>query len=609
MADDSLQVPGRAAAPPAVGTNHHPPGGTAAVVAPAPKPKQPAAPARPKDAVRELAETIVFVVVLVLLLKSFAAEAFVIPTGSMASTLWGYQKAVTCPQCGYLFPVNCSEEAEKGEECKVVGCTCPNCHYDIEFGRDVPSPRCSSGDRVLVAKYLYDSGLVDPKRLDVVVFKYPEEPQKQQVQMNYIKRAVGLPGETIGIHGGKLYVLPADQSPRYDDSAAKPESLWQKEFMHVNDAMPLLTKPESPFQIVRKPPDKVLALRRIVYDNDHPAKDLVGRLPARWADEDSNGTWKTDGTTFQHGESGKKIDWLRYRNILRTLGRPQLVTDFLAYNSKRPLNPQFCSGPAAARNWVGDLMIEGDVTVESPKGELVLELTKGVDRFRARFDLSKDDAPCTLTRTSDGAEVKLNTQPTTLRNSGAHTLRFANVDDRLLVWVDANLPFGKTGIEYKPPRQPGPTEADLRPAGVGVAGGAAVKLDHLRLWRDTYYTVTPGGDPRCGDFARAVQPANQSEREQRDWERAYQALLGDEGWADKDMWEPLRHLPAETLYVQPGHYLCMGDNSPESSDGRSWGLVPSRLLLGRALFVYFPFYNPLPEPFLPSPVNRIGPIH
>jgi signal peptidase I len=44
-----------------------------------------------------------------------------------------------------------------------------------------------------------------------------------------------------------------------------------------------------------------------------------------------------------------------------------------------------------------------------------------------------------------------------------------------------------------------------------------------------------------------------------------------------------------TWYVQPDHFLCMGDNSPESSDGRSWGLVPKRLLLGRAMMVYYPF--------------------
>jgi signal peptidase I len=46
-----------------------------------------------------------------------------------------------------------------------------------------------------------------------------------------------------------------------------------------------------------------------------------------------------------------------------------------------------------------------------------------------------------------------------------------------------------------------------------------------------------------------------------------------------------------TYHVQPNHFLCLGDNSPESSDGRSWGLVPRRLLLGKALLVYYPFHR------------------
>src|SRR5260370_41975520 len=45
---------------------------------------------QPADSTREIVETVVFVVVLVLLLKSFAADPCVIPTGSRPDTLWGY---------------------------------------------------------------------------------------------------------------------------------------------------------------------------------------------------------------------------------------------------------------------------------------------------------------------------------------------------------------------------------------------------------------------------------------------------------------------------------------------------------------------------------------
>ncbi len=61
------------------------------------------------------------------------------------------------------------------------------------------------------------------------------------------------------------------------------------------------------------------------------------------------------------------------------------------------------------------------------------------------------------------------------------------------------------------------------------------------------------------------------------------------------------------MYVQPDHVLCMGDNSFHSSDSRMWGLVPRRLLLGKAVAVYYPFYFPWFP--LDSQANRVGLIH
>jgi hypothetical protein len=97
------------------------------------------APPEVKDGFREVVETIVFVVVLVLLLKAFLAEAFVIPTGSMAPTLLGYHRNVTCPQCGTTFPVNLSEQLdpERRGNWIITGCTCPNCFLPF----NLPAPK------------------------------------------------------------------------------------------------------------------------------------------------------------------------------------------------------------------------------------------------------------------------------------------------------------------------------------------------------------------------------------------------------------------------------------------------------------------------------------
>ncbi len=54
-------------------------------------------------------------------------------------------------------------------------------------------------DRVLVSKILYR--LHDPARGDVIVLRYPRNQER-----NYIKRVIGLSGETIQVKDGKVYV-------------------------------------------------------------------------------------------------------------------------------------------------------------------------------------------------------------------------------------------------------------------------------------------------------------------------------------------------------------------------------------------------------------------
>jgi signal peptidase I len=519
----------------------------------------PSSPAGQRSSVRDFLETVVFfIVVAALLLKTFVAEAYVIPTGSMATTLWGNQKDVQCPRCGYTFPVNCSSEgdAHTGPYAAVVGCTCPNCRYEINFQEEARSnpgwtvPPTRSGDRVLVAKYFYDLHWRQPERHDVVVFKFPREPQKNQAPVNYIKRLIGKPGETIGIYHGNLYV-----------ATGLTDSDHTEQLKH--DAIRKVADPARKFHIIRKAPEQVLALRRIVYDNDFQPG---GGLPPRWTTARASAGWSSDDAkqprTFQHSGSADAVSWLRYQHIVPTssdpeaiVPGPELITDFLGYNSSKT----FSRSGQLTGNWVGDLILECTVRVEKPEGELRLELSRGEDRFQARFQLAT--GTCTLWRLSDGEKLLGESGPTRLTQAGEHVLRFANVDERLTVWVDNDLPFGD-GIAYDPPRELGPTRNDLQPASVGARGGA-VTVSHLRLWRDTYYTVR-------GAVADGSLPSYASLREPRDW-------------------TSLRDLPARTLFVEPGHYLCLGDNSPESSDGREWGLVPQRLLLGRALLVLYPF--------------------
>ncbi|HVS36950.1 MAG TPA: S26 family signal peptidase [Gemmataceae bacterium] len=544
----------------------------------------------PPDGLRDVVEILVFVIVFVLLLKAFDAEAFVIPTGSMAETLLGYQKWVVCPKCGYRFPANASQQIDPTTPPSywVSGCTCPNCRQAIRFtGTDhesnsapdaagavtLPDPAWGGGDHVLVSKYAYDLSNGPPDRFDVVVFRFPGDeafphtgPFKDGVPLNFIKRLIGLPGETIAIHGGDLYLLPASKGPQYDDlkglSGAEREDkarqLWKKKYEHQNEASDLFR--HGDFVILRKPPEVLLAERRIVYDNDHCAKDLTGPDWVRWTDRDADAGWKPDdphGFRLMTPPDKDKVHWLGYRHVLRDEpGKTQLITDYLGYNTWTGDPRHHTPG----EDWVGDLILECEVQPDQAQGELTLELSKGVDRFQVHFDLSSGQ--CNLYRV--GQDKPLNDQPkaTALKGGGKHTVRFANVDQRLTVWVDDVLPFGD-GVPYDPPKTEGPTENDLQPASIGMknVGGT---VHGLRLWRDTYYTAAKDDNANSSDHGPTLD------------------------FSDPGTWRNWV-LPTKTLYVQPGHFLCLGDNSPESYDGRFWGLVPERLLLGKAVAVYYPF--------------------
>src|SRR5262249_7671306 len=208
-------------------------------------------------------------------------------------------------------------------------------------------------------------------------------------------------------------------------------------------------------------------------------------------------------------------------------------------------------------NWVGDLMLECQLKVEKAQGEFCMELSKGVDRFRACWDLQS--GKCTLLRIGkDGQPEKLGDKETRLKGPGEYQVRFANGDAQLVVWVDGALPFkekDKEGVPYPEPEQRGPTKNDLEPASLG-SKGAALHVQHLKLWRDSYYTLH-GQFPDAGKGGHRVS--------------------ADVNFSDPNPWQPLRELQYRTLFVQPGHYLCLGDNSPQSSDSREWGTVPERL--------------------------------
>lgn len=74
-------------------------------------------------------------------------------------------------------------------------------------------PAFENGDYLIVDEISYR--FRDPQRGEVIVFKYPQNPSQR-----YIKRIIGLPGETIEIKDGKVSIYQENSNPLVLDESS-----------------------------------------------------------------------------------------------------------------------------------------------------------------------------------------------------------------------------------------------------------------------------------------------------------------------------------------------------------------------------------------------------
>ena len=526
---------------------------------------------RHTDAFRETVESVVIAFVLAFLFRTFLAEAFVIPTGSMAPTLMGRHKDEVCRQCGHHYRVGASDEVERDSNvliARVRTSVCPNCNY----ANNIYDNSVFNGDRILVNKFPYEFS--EPDRFDVFVFRFPDDPQT-----NYIKRLIGLPGESIKIEFGDLYARKGYQGE---------------------------------YRILRKTdPNKQRLLQQSVYDDTQPPAELLKQgWPERWAamqdsyDENENqewrlaeNGWKLDPAQRSYQvQAGAEWEWLRYRHFVPSSSdweravngesptanpRPQLIGDFCGYNAHRG---QFDDWEPELF-WVGDLTLNARLDVRKLTGEspaVLLELVEGIRRYRCEFDLKTGTA--TLSRTDElkGEDEfqTLASAPNVIQGTGRHDVSFANVDDRLCLWVDNRLIDFGPSAEYAAPSLRDPQTADLNPVGVAVRDADAA-ASRLVLERDIYY--------------RAQQYPNFHDAESDQLGRQLAGLL-----TDPAKYCALYNQEPRSVEFKPlddDEFFPMGDNSSKSYDGRLWKPTPMshhshgvnrRALIGKAFFIYWP---------------------
>jgi signal peptidase I len=508
---------------------------------------------------RQMTDAMLSLAIAVVLVRAFAVEGYMISTGSMAPTLPGFHKRVTCPDCRYEFAVGVADDEElaqtaehHGEDAKGTSspppksetAVCPNCGLG---GIDLRNVSRNQGDQLLVYKnaYLFR----DPRRWEVVVFRNPD----RSVQA-YVKRVVGLPGETVEVIDGDVWIdgkrirknlqeQRAVRIPVFDQQFA-PQSGdgWQPRWVPEENGG--WTLADGGFDIaqgsgagshsaqhwvayrhwvreggqhrtaVKIPPEIAAidfsfpALYPLRYDAQRQELSHVGVL--------SDADRQRILPTFSEPAFGRLVNRLAEESHLSP------IIDDYGYNRRRDTRR-----PVAVR----DLMVAFTLSLKGGNGRFFTELTDGHRRFRFTLDVGTRDVSVGIAgKGSPISRARLKAEALTK----PLLVEMSLFDRQLLVAVDGHRVFKPIELNAVPRDTPAPR----KPVRFG-ASALDARVTELRLYRDIYYT--------------------KKGRETK--------------WT-----------------VGKGEYFVLGDNSPISADSRVWPNcgVPRELLLGKPFLVHLP---------------------
>lgn len=482
-----------------------------------------------KDRMAEIANTLEWLItafMLAFVIRSFVMEAFRIPTGSMADTLKGNHFRLRCTQCGYIYDYGYDQQepplyqsAVSPGQSRMPTSRCPSCGYYNSTHRVMP---ISNGDRILVLKCIYQ--FFAPKQWDVVVFKNPLDPP-----INYIKRLIGQPGETVEIIDGDIYI-----NGQISRKPAKvQDELWMP--IYDNDYQP--ARPREPFFNY--------------HQWQQPFRNIA---ESKWKID------KANPTLFHLNSAVDEINSLIYDTSVSN----DFKTTYAYDDVKEYEHMPYCS----------DLMVRFYYLSGKLGGCIGISISKYQTIYSARVDFKKDAEPAgfignmTIAKVLDDTETILDTKPIEPPAINKPTLiKFANVDHQLI------FQCGGQKLTYDLGRNPedaGERRTDIPPQ-VKIFGSGKLTLSHIAVFRDIHYTAKKSAQSTETGRATEGNPFTLGEDE----------------------------------------FFVLGDNSPNSEDGRWWskqgkgnnglfyreGIVPRDYLVGKALFVYWPggFEFPWPQ--------------
>ncbi|HUS39328.1 MAG TPA: S26 family signal peptidase, partial [Pirellulales bacterium] len=405
--------------------------------------------------VRRWLQFSVLSLILFVLLRTWCIEGLVVPIRvagpSMAYALKGPHASITCDACS--FPFQFAREFTTDDRSP----QCPNCGQLVEAAESAVARR---GDKLWIDKC--SLALREPRRWEAVIFQCPRR------SAHYcVKRVVGLPGESIRVADGDVFVNGRIVQKSMDD--------LRKMAILVHDAR---------FRRSSK------SVRSRGWRRGKDAGWVESEAGFNYSSE--NGFEHSSDNGFDNGVASGKVarandkpDWLWYVHQPRegngTVTRSQSVTDDYGYNPSL----------SRALNEVDDLMLSAQVDVRG-KGSLYL-FASAHDSLVVRLQVHKGEGRLYV------------------RNKLVHEFRFsqrlfsrrvllqlATFDDRLQLSVDGAIVLVHAaddaplpGDDHLKEEAAGFFETNSAASGSPLAVGAAnleVKLSNLRVYRDVYYT-------------------------------------------------------------------------------------------------------------------------
>ncbi|MBI5722517.1 MAG: signal peptidase I [Planctomycetes bacterium] len=490
----------------------------------------------------------------------------------MAPRLMGMHWELRCPSCGYeySFGSDAEDSLSDGESIPKSAC-CPNCGMQFS-GQNSRPLKVTGGDRVLVLKYVYNFS--EPRPFDVIVFKNPQNDRE-----NYIKRLVGLPGETVKVVHGDIFVSTNGR--------------------------------DGPWKIRRKPQAAQEAIWQIVSDGDYqPDAKMMAQKGFNCYPQ-----WKprAGGQGVRFAESGRVIGY--DGKAPAALAFTTSAEAFLPENAYNSRNEQKYShgedyrlSDEQARNLCGDLKLSCVFFPGSPDSRLILTISGMDSEFIA--ELSADGK--TVLRCNNPSDPSRIWETraalaSPLRRDRGYKVELCHADLRAWLTIDGKETVSSTDEQYG-----GRANEDDRiirlvnsspqaPAlAVSVDGGPCV-LRHLAVMRDVYYTDSEVETREIGPYAELIRGLGRP----NNWHKI--SSNGYAGWGTTENPITLRKYADNPDLDE---FYVLGDNSPKSKDCRSWtaaaptlklfkdgdtnqpiyqlGTVPRYNLLGKAIFVYWP---------------------